>query len=87
MGENGALRGRGFGPCMLAVILREEVGGMRDFDAMCEAKGISRYAEPDAEGIIEVCKTFKVLAVVLSYFCAQSNLSIAFRHLDVNKSS
>jgi hypothetical protein len=53
---------------MLAVILRDEVGGMSDFEFLGDAEGISKYAEPDAEGIIEVCRTCRVLASVRSQF-------------------
>ena len=56
-GLNGALRGSGFGPCIEAVILREDVGGTSVEDEDAEEEGISRYAEPEAEGIMEVCKT------------------------------
>lgn len=56
-GLKGALRGRGFGPWMEAVILSEEVGAIRvEFDGEEDA-GISRYADPDADGIIEVWRT------------------------------
>jgi len=41
-GLKGALRGRGFGPCIEAVILREEVGGMRVEVGEGEEDGISR---------------------------------------------
>jgi hypothetical protein len=43
---------------MLALILREEVGGMREFwDELESEAGTSRYADPEADGIIEVCRT------------------------------
>lgn len=58
-GLNGALRGSGLGPCIEAVILRAEVGGMSVEDEAGEEEGISRYAEPEAEGIIEVCRTIE----------------------------
>jgi hypothetical protein len=41
-GLNGALRGRGLGPCIEAVILREEVGGMRVELVAGDEEGISR---------------------------------------------
>lgn len=57
-GLKGALRGNGFGPCTEAVILRHEVGGIKvDFSGVGSVEGISRYAEPDAEGIMEVWRT------------------------------
>ena len=56
-GLNGALRGKGFGPCIEAVILRDDVGGMSVEDETAVEEGISRYAEPEAEGIMDVCKT------------------------------
>lgn len=56
-GLNGALRGSGLGPCIEAVILREDVGGMSVDDEAAAEAGISRYAEPEAEGMMEVCKT------------------------------
>lgn len=56
-GLKGALRGNGLGPCIEAVILRADVGGISDEDEAVEEEGISRYAEPEAEGIMEVCKT------------------------------
>lgn len=58
-GLNGALRGKGLGPWIEAVILREEVGAISVEDEDEGADGISRYAEPDAEGIMEVCRTAK----------------------------
>lgn len=43
VGEKGALRGRGLGPWTEAEILREELGGMRDFlDVSDSEVGISR---------------------------------------------
>lgn len=57
VGLNGALRGSGFGPWIEAVILREDVGGISVEDEDGEVEGISRYAEPEAEGIMEVCRT------------------------------
>jgi hypothetical protein len=39
------------------VIFREDVGGMSVEEAVAEDEGISRYAEPEAEGIMDVCKT------------------------------
>ena len=42
------------GPCIEAVILRDEVGGMRVDLIAGEEEGISRYAEPDAEGMMDV---------------------------------
>jgi hypothetical protein len=41
-GLNGALRGRGLGPWIEAVILREEVGGISVELAAGEEEGISR---------------------------------------------
>lgn len=38
------------------MIFREEVGGMSVEDAVAEDDGISRYAEPEAEGMMDVCK-------------------------------
>lgn len=58
-GLNAALRGSGFGPCTEAVILRDDVGEMRVEVVDAEEDGISRYAEPDAEGIMDVCRTIK----------------------------
>lgn len=59
-GLKGALRGKGFGPWTEAVILSEEVGAMSvDAEAGAEA-GISRYAEPDADGTMEVWRTAQV---------------------------
>jgi hypothetical protein len=46
---------------MLAVILRLDVGGINvegDFEFGLATVGISRYAEPLAEGTIPVCRTF-----------------------------
>jgi len=60
-GLKGALRGRGLGPCIEAVILRDEVGGMRVDLIAGEEQGISRYAEPDAEGMMDVWRTVDVL--------------------------
>ncbi len=37
--------------------MSEDVGGMSVDDEVAEEEGISRYAEPEADGIIEVCKT------------------------------
>jgi len=57
LGEKGAERGRGLGPWMLAVIFRLDVGAIKvegDFEVVL---GISRYAEPLAEGTIPVCRT------------------------------
>jgi hypothetical protein len=56
-GLNGALRGSGFGPCTEAVILRDDVGDMRVEEVGVEEDGISRYAEPEAEGIMDVWRT------------------------------
>lgn len=53
-GLKGALRGNGFGPCTEAAILRDEVGGTRVEEEGVEEDGISRYAEPDAEGTMDV---------------------------------
>ena len=39
--------------------MREDVGAMSVEDEDEEVDGISRYADPEAEGIIEVCKTAK----------------------------
>lgn len=68
VGEKGALRGRGLGPWIEAAILRLEVGGIR---VDCEGfgvVGISRYAEPDAEGTMAVWRTSQRLsAKVLSW--------------------
>ncbi len=56
-GLKGALLGRGLGPCTEAVILSDDVDGINvDLDKE-EEGGISKYADPDAEGIIEVCRT------------------------------
>lgn len=41
-GLNGALRGSGLGPCIEAVILRDDVGGMSVEDDAAEDEGISR---------------------------------------------
>ena len=41
-GLKGALRGRGLGPCIEAVIFRDEVGGMRVEVGEGEDEGISR---------------------------------------------
>lgn len=41
-GLNGALRGKGFGPCTEAVILRDEVGETRVEVGGVEEEGISR---------------------------------------------
>lgn len=49
------------GPCIEAVILRDEVGGMRVDLIAGEEQGISRYAEPDAEGMMDVWRTVDVL--------------------------
>lgn len=49
-----ALRGNGLGPCTEAVILRVDVGETRVELVSEEDEGISRYAEPEAEGIMEV---------------------------------
>jgi hypothetical protein len=56
-GLKGALRGSGLGPCIDAVILRAEVGAISVEDEAGEEDGISRYAEPEAEGMMEVCRT------------------------------
>jgi len=56
-GLKGALRGNGLGPCIEAVILREDVGLISVEEETGVEEGISRYAEPEADGIIEVCKT------------------------------
>lgn len=56
-GLKGALRGKGLGPWIEAVILREEEGAIRVVGVVVEVLGISRYAEPEAEGIMEVCRT------------------------------
>jgi hypothetical protein len=61
-GLNGALRGSGFGPCTEAVILSDEVGAMRVDCAGAEDNGISRYADPEAEGIMEVWRTGEMSA-------------------------
>lgn len=53
-GLKGALRGRGFGPCIEAVIFSDEVGAIRLVLGANEDDGISRYAEPDAEGMMDV---------------------------------
>ena len=64
-GENGALRGRGFGPWTDAAILRELVGGISvEFEGE-EVEGISRYAEPEAEGTMPVWRT--AVGVSLSF--------------------
>jgi hypothetical protein len=41
-GLKGALRGSGFGPCTEAVILREEVGGIKVVLLGVDEEGISR---------------------------------------------
>jgi hypothetical protein len=64
-GLKGALRGKGFGPWIEAVILREEDGAIRVVGVEVEVLGISRYAEPEAEGIIEVCRTEELLILAL----------------------
>lgn len=52
---------------MLAVIFKEDVGGMRDVCGDVDSEpGISKYAEPDAEGIMEVCMTEKMLMIFLT---------------------
>jgi hypothetical protein len=56
-GLNGALRGNGFGPCTDAVILSVDVGDTSVEFGVAEEDGISRYADPEADGIIDVCKT------------------------------
>jgi hypothetical protein len=56
-GLNGALRGNGFGPCTEAVILSEDVGETRVEVGVAVEEGISRYADPEADGIIEVWRT------------------------------
>jgi hypothetical protein len=48
---------------MLAVILREDCGGIRELGGVVVSAGISKYAEPEAEGIIEVWRTGEVSAV------------------------
>jgi hypothetical protein len=53
-GLKGALRGNGFGPCTDAVILSVDVGDTRVEIGVGEEEGISRYADPEADGIIEV---------------------------------
>ena len=55
------------GPCIEAVILREDVGGMSVEDDAADDDGISRYAEPEAEGMMEVCRTKN--AVSFLYRC------------------
>lgn len=52
-GENGALLGSGLGPWMEAVILREDEDGIR-LEEFRGCPGISRYAEPEAEGMMPV---------------------------------
>jgi hypothetical protein len=47
---------------MEAVILRDEVGGMRVDSVAGEEEGISRYAEPDAEGMMDVCRTIVIIS-------------------------
>lgn len=59
-GLNGALRGSGLGPWIEAVILRDDLGAISVEDEDGETEGISRYAEPEAEGIMEVCRTASV---------------------------
>lgn len=56
-GLNGALRGSGFGPCMEATILSEDAGLMSVEETTEEEEGFSRYAEPEAEGTMPVCKS------------------------------
>jgi hypothetical protein len=56
-GEKGAERGRGLGPWMLAVIFRLDVGAINVEGDFKFALGISRYAEPLAEGTMPVCRT------------------------------
>lgn len=60
LGENGAKRGRGFGPWMEHMSFRDEEGGMRvfSFDRGIKEEGWnSRYADPEADGIRPVFKT------------------------------
>lgn len=64
-GLNGALRGRGFGPWIEAVIFREDVGGISVEDSVAEDEGISRYAEPEAEGMMDVCKTNWAVSILM----------------------
>lgn len=54
VGLNGAERGSGLGPWTEAAILRAEVGGIRVVALGGEVFGISRYAEPDADGTMDV---------------------------------
>jgi hypothetical protein len=56
-GLNGALRGNGFGPCTEAVILSVDVGETRVEAGVAEEEGISRYADPEADGIMDVWRT------------------------------
>jgi hypothetical protein len=61
-GLKGALRGNGFGPCIEATILSEDAGFMRVEEGTEEEEGISRYAEPEAEGTMAVCRSGAMLA-------------------------
>jgi hypothetical protein len=47
---------------MEAVILRDEVGGMRLDLVAAEEEGISRYAEPEAEGMMDVWRTVVLIS-------------------------
>lgn len=61
-GLNGALRGNGFGPCIEATILSEDAGLMSVEEGIEDEEGISRYAEPEAEGTMAVCRSGAMLA-------------------------
>lgn len=61
-GLNGALRGNGLGPCIDATILSEDAGLMSVGDGTEEDEGISRYAEPEADGTMAVCRSGAMLA-------------------------
>lgn len=61
-GLKGALRGKGLGPCIEATIFNEDAGLMSVEEEIEEEEGISRYAEPEAEGTIAVCRSCALLA-------------------------
>jgi hypothetical protein len=50
------------------VIFREDVGWMSVEDAVAEDEGISRYAEPEAEGMMDVCKTDWTISISVRLF-------------------
>ena len=61
-GLKGAERGRGLGPCIEHESLREDDDGMR-VGLEDGSLGISRYAEPDAEGTMPVCRTTSIVRI------------------------